>query len=327
MTCQSISNGFVLEGTGSTVGPSINYEWIFDNTIIGSEITIEVFEEGVYTLLVTDSENGCEDSEDIEINIPVVDLDPIMAINGESCFGEADGSLFIDTVIGGQAPYLFALMSDNFTTNNVFENLQPGNYTLTIQDADGCESQTEVIISPASSLIVDLGDDQHINLGDSLELSFFTNMIIDTIIWDFEESLSCLDCQEPMVNPFEQTNYTVTLIDVNGCIESDQITIFVDKRRNVYIPNTFSPNDDGFNDYFMIYGGPEVEIIHDFKIYNRWGAVMYSASNFSPNDPLFAWDGRHRGKEVNPAVFVYFAEIEFVDGRKEILRGDITLTK
>ncbi|MFT5438029.1 MAG: gliding motility-associated-like protein, partial [Ulvibacter sp.] len=326
LTCQSLGNGFILDGNGSSTGTTISYEWIFNNTSIGTAITLEVFEEGVYTLWVRDA-NGCEDLYELEVIIPIVELNPIFDVNDESCPGEADGNLLIDTVTGGQAPYLFALISNNFTTNNLFENLSPGNYTLTIQDADGCEFQTEIIIAAANPLTVDLGEDDRINLGDSIQLSNSTNVIIDTIIWDFEESLSCLDCQEPIARPLGETTYTLTLIDVNGCSSSDQITIFVDKVRRVFIPNVFSPNDDGLNDYFMIYGGPDVKIVRSFNIYDRWGANVFSATNFTPDDFQARWDGRYLGEKASPGVYTYFAEIEFVDGRTEILAGDLTLVR
>ncbi len=327
LTCQSLGSGVLLEGTGSSTGPNISYEWILNNTIISTEITAEVFDEGIYTLWVLDDVSGCVSSNEIELIIPIVVLDPIIDVNNESCLDEDDGSILIDTVLGGQAPYLFALDSDNYTMNNQFVNLSSGSYTLFIQDADGCESQTDIFIQAANPLFLDLGEDQLISMGDSLQLSAVTNVNVDTIMWNLDESLSCLDCLEPFVNPVNQTTYSIMVIDINGCILTDQITIFVDKVQRVFIPNTFTPNQDGLNDNLIIFGGSDVKIIHSFKIYNRWGANLFSATNFPPNDPEFAWDGTFRGEELNPGVYLYFAEIEFVDGRKEILAGDITLIK
>ena len=101
----------------------------------------------------------------------------------------------------------------------------------------------------------------------------------------------------------------------------------VDREQRVFIPNSFSPNGDGFNDQFMIFAGSDVRIIRSFKVFNRWGAALYTANDFSPNDTQFGWDGEFQGQIVNSGVYIYFAEIEFVDGRTEIFRGDLTITR
>ena len=123
------------------------------------------------------------------------------------------------------------------------------------------------------------------------------------------------------------TTYTVQVTDSLGCSATDEITITVDKSRDVYIPNVFTPNGDGINDNFMIFGGIGVTQIEVLKIYNRWGELLFEASNFQPNDPFFSWDGKLKGKSLNPSVFVYFAEISFFDGVTIPYKGDVTLLK
>ena len=55
--------------------------------------------------------------------------------------------------------------------------------------------------------------------------------------------------------------------------------------------------------------------------------VVFERNNFNPNEPQYGWDGTHKGQPLNPDVFVYFAEVEFIDGRVEIIKGDVTLFK
>jgi gliding motility-associated-like protein len=256
-----------------------------------------------------------------------VTLDPTIQIIPESCQNEEDGSIIIDTVVGGQPPYLFSLNSDPFVFNTQYQNLNPGVYNLIVQDADGCETFLELNVPAATSLMLDIGQDEEIYLGDSVQLSVFSNLIIDSIIWDYDESLNCLDCLDPIVSPIDETEYSVTLIDINGCEISDQIVIFVDKTQKVFIPNGFSPDGDGANDYFMIYAGSDVRSIRNFRIFDRWGANLFSRSNFNPNDPQYGWDGIYNGEVVVSGVYIYYAEIEFVDGRVEVMSGDITVIK
>jgi hypothetical protein len=81
------------------------------------------------------------------------------------------------------------------------------------------------------------------------------------------------------------------------------------------------------NDIFTVFSGQGVAMINEFKIFDRWGNAVYEGGPFPPNDPTFGWNGQLHGQPMNPAVFVYYVEVEFVDGRKEVLKGDVTLVK
>ena len=118
-------------------------------------------------------------------------------------------------------------------------------------------------------------------------------------------------------------------MDDKGCTAVDDILIRVNKNRDVYIPNGFSPNGDGVNDFFTIYGKEEqITKVHTFQVFSRWGEPVFLArQDFEINRGNHGWDGTHRGEELNPAVFVYFVEVEFIDGTIELFKVDVTLTK
>ena len=104
--------------------------------------------------------------------------------------------------------------------------------------------------------------------------------------------------------------------------------IVIEKDRRVYIPTAFSPNGDGDNDIFYIFADEsQVTKVNQFSIFSRWGEVMFEASNFEPNNSQIGWDGTFKEERMDPAVFIYFAEIEFIDGHVEMYKGDITLLK
>ncbi len=105
------------------------------------------------------------------------------------------------------------------------------------------------------------------------------------------------------------------------------LTVFVKKDRPVYIPNAFSPNDDGINDLLTVFGGKNAVKVHSFLVFNRWGETVFEHYNFSPNDPSIGWDGRHRGQFLNPGVFTWIAEIEFLDGSVELYEGAVNLIR
>ena len=103
--------------------------------------------------------------------------------------------------------------------------------------------------------------------------------------------------------------------------------IFVSEDLPVYIPNAFSPNGDGNNDHFIIYGDNNSIKIPLLQIFDRWGNMVFEAKDFRPNDPKFGWDGMFEGRFMNAQVLVWKAEIELFDGRVETITGDLTLVR
>jgi gliding motility-associated-like protein len=114
---------------------------------------------------------------------------------------------------------------------------------------------------------------------------------------------------------------------MDGCEGQDQIRVNVSKARLVYIPNAFTPNGDGENDKWRVFTGPGVRKILGVQLFDRWGNHVFS--NLSPEDPnregSSGWDGRIDGGLLHPGVYVYLVEIQFIDGRIFIYRGDVTL--
>ena len=188
-------------------------------------------------------------------------------------------------------------------------------------------------VPEANFLIVDLGEDRTIQLGDSVQLEALNTLQpfednVYEIFWDpIDASINCDTCVQVYVSPINTTQYTATIVDTTGCSASDDITITVIKERPIYIPTAFSPNNDGQNDFFGIYGGPGVKRVQDFYIYDRWGELMFEGHNFQPGQPGYEWGGTLKGKELNPAVFVYYALIEFEDGNVIEYVGDVTLLR
>ena len=77
----------------------------------------------------------------------------------------------------------------------------------------------------------------------------------------------------------------------------------------------------------MIQGGTDVQQIKNWQIFDRWGNAIFSANDFQPNDPTYAWDGKARGDDAASAVYVWYVEVEFIDGEVELFKGDVTLVR
>ena len=321
-----------LNGIASAEGAPIELLWSGPGILSGaSSLNPIVDAPGAYNFLVTNLSNGCTAFDEVVItentNAPTGAL---IDLTLPTCFGDDDASIQIDSVIGGVGPYLFAFEEFPYTDISLLQYLPSGNYTLSIQDMVGCEWDTLITINDPIELIVDLGPDLTIELGDSIPLEGLINIPIaevDTFIWSTNNYLNCTDCLDPISFPTEEINYTLTVFNDKGCVASDEISITLDKLRLVYIPNAFSPDNNGRNDEMMIYGGKDVKEIKAFKIFDRWGELVFEDYDFQPNDPAHSWKGTLNGQALNPAVFVYYAEIEFIDNRVEIYQGDITLLR
>ena len=138
-------------------------------------------------------------------------------------------------------------------------------------------------------------------------------------------SLSCLDCPETNAFPLDDAQYTI-LVSNEFCRDTATITVNVDKTRRVYIPNVFSPNGDGVNDYCYLQS-PDPGNIRSFKVFDRWGSLLYDSSASALNDLLSGWDGRSKGELLNSGVYLYFIEMEFIDGVIEEFTGSITILR
>ncbi|HZV43959.1 MAG TPA: gliding motility-associated C-terminal domain-containing protein, partial [Saprospiraceae bacterium] len=97
--------------------------------------------------------------------------------------------------------------------------------------------------------------------------------------------------------------------------------------RIIFIPNVFSPNDDGNNDNFTIFGRFNLTMINKLNIYDRWGNQLFGGVGLTPGDEEHGWDGTFNEKPMQPGVYVYTAELLYEDGVTEVVIGNITLVR
>ncbi len=111
-----------------------------------------------------------------------------------------------------------------------------------------------------------------------------------------------------------------------GCEAKDRVLVVVERPRKVHVPTAFSPNGDLNNDRLLVHGQSSARAI-SFKVFDRWGELVYQAENFPFNDPDTGWDGTFRGQPMNPGVYVWLLEVEYLDGVRDVLRGNTTLIR
>jgi len=318
ISCQGLKDGSIrLSPYGGL--PPYRFQW--NN---GSQSPqLDQIAANTYTCTLTDAA-GCEKV------IPITLVEPeVLALNvhfqNPDCAGINTGSAQVMGTTGGTPLYEYDLSGTGFGPKDNFSLLSPGSYKMTVRDANGCEqSQTGSLIAPIIPEI-ELGPDRTVELGDIIRLDLTTSTLLDTFIWSAQPGLSCYNCPEPDAQALHTTTYQLTVTAPGGCTASDLVTVQVQDRRNVYIPNTFSPNDDGFNDQFTVYGGREVSTIKKLQVFSRWGELVFQQDNMLPNDESAGWDGRFRGKDLPPGVFTWLAQVEFIDGVVTLYQGSITV--
>ncbi len=316
-----------LNTDGSSNGNQFQKSWIIDGVTLTNLDFVTVENPGVYTLIVTDLNNGCTSESQVTV-IENTERPTDVGLTSDDiiCFGDNNGIIQINEIVGGTAPYTIELNGQTFTDLPSLDNLGPGNYPLLVTDAIGCTLETDVTIVEPPQVFVALGADITINLGESTFLSASTN--VDDITWSSEGDLDCVeDCLIQEVMPLTTTTYEVLVMDENGCPAIDQIVVNIQFDRAVYIPNAFSPNADGINDFFRVFGNSSVLRVQNMLIANKWGEIVYEEDDILLSDERKFWDGRHRGELLNDNVLVYYVIVEYIDGRTDFFKGDVTLIR
>lgn len=318
------------------INPPGNYDlqWTTDSSgqILSGQNSpqIRVNQTGFYTLVATDQINGCSSSTTVRVGAPELPEVADLAIRHITCFGKNDGVLNIASVLGGTPPYVYSVDGGPFMVAPEFRRLPPGDHQLLVQAIDGCELDTTFTVLEPADLVLTLDPDTTIHLGQQIALwrddALSDPSRLEQLLVTAPLSADML-CDTCMYEPVHSFRYEVTVLDSNGCRAISERTITVDKNRRVYIPNVFAPDSPYDNAQFRVFCGEDVQRIRTFRVYNRWGRSIVEQNDLSPNDPLLSWDGRINGEKAQPAVYVFFAEIEFKDGLTEQYRGDVTLIR
>ncbi|MBI5915865.1 MAG: gliding motility-associated C-terminal domain-containing protein, partial [Bacteroidetes bacterium] len=319
--CQGGQTG-ILQANVS--GPGSIFSYIWSNG--GTQPSASTLAAGSYSVTIS-NENGCMASSSASVTEPT-EIQVVFSTNQLSCLDPADGGIVtVEQVSGGVGPYSFSSDGFSFDQNQALTGFVAGPNIFYVQDAGGCVREFGATIEGPQQLVIDLGNDESINLGESVTLEVSSNQSNLSYLWSPAELLSCADCRSPLATPLSDQIFSVTVTDEFGCTASDDVFVEVNNSRKVYIPNAFSPNGDGFNDLFVPFVGASVRTIKAFNIFDRQGNQVYTASDFLPTGPGMGWDGVFKGKEMQPAVFVWMAQIEFIDGQILLFKGDVALLR
>lgn len=319
------SNLYSVNLSSSGANGNVFYDWNL-NSLDGLAQLMDLV-PGEYEVIAIDEAN-CRDtvifslSEQTPINATITSIPPDCDANL--------GRIIIEEISGGLAPYTYAVNQSTFNTIHGFpfaiNELSSGNYDLTIGDAAGCERTYSVEIGGPASLTLELLDLIEIRAGDSVLISGITNFTPVVVQWSPALGLSHPDSLISWVFPRENTVYNLEATDETGCTISKTLTVNVDQTRNIFIPNIFSPNGDGANDTFTIYGS-DVEMVTSLRIFDRWGNLLFQSSDFQPGALNKGWDGKVNGEIVPAGTYLYMVELNLRGQISEVASGAVTLMR
>jgi gliding motility-associated-like protein len=310
----------------TATGGTVPYSYNWSNNGFGQPVIN--LTAGDYIVTVSDAKQ-CTATGTATIGEPTAVVATVSKTDA-ICYGEKTGRIQVDAdpvFGGGTPPYVYSLDGISYSPTNYFINVPAGTYTAHIQDAVGCELALPVEVTSNPQMLLNAGEDVSINLGQSVQLQGSTASTSYTTVWTPAATLSNATILTPSATPTETTRYSVAITDADGCQISDNVVVTVLTDRHIYVPTIFTPNGDGTNDFFGVFGGVDVTRIKLFQVFDRWGELVYEGKDFQPNDSRFAWDGYFQGALLNSSVLVYYIQVEFKDGKTEEFKGDVTLMK
>ncbi len=218
----------------------------------------------------------------------------------------------------------------NNATDSV-QNASPDattNYQVVGFDGVGCFSDTAYInIKVYPIPTVEAGPDRTINVGSVADLVPVISSDVTQVDWQPTYGLMRNVYPGISVRPNQNTEYTVEVKNAGGCLARDKVNVFVVcNGGNLFIPNTFSPNNDGSNDLFYPRGTGLFKI-KTFKVYSRWGEQVFEKNSFNANDAAFGWDGTFKGRPLNVDVYVYVVEIICDNNAVLLYKGNVALVR
>jgi gliding motility-associated-like protein len=268
---------------------------------------------------------GCENFDTVILTV-TKPFQMLITPNDTLCIGES-------TVLAasGAKSYIWSPPAGLNRTDIAAPTARPNTttqYRVVGYDGHNCFTDTNfVMITVGPRPTLNIGPDLTLSTGSVVHLNPVTqNGPIINWAWTPSAGLSCTTCPAPTLTVKDNSYYVLSVTNNYGCITNDTIFIFVFcKSAQVFIPNAFTPDGDGLNDILMVRG--KGIFVKTFRIFSRWGELVFEKTNFDPNDLKYGWDGKVRGVPATPDVFVYTADVICDNGIIYTYKGNTTLLK
>jgi gliding motility-associated-like protein len=269
---------------------------------------------------------------------------PVIAGRTPLCVGD-DLFLQATSSIPGNASinYLWKGPGTGFPVNaptagiNKVKITDGGVYSVTVTSPQtGCSATSDKVIQVGGFPIVKFAQDTltlptgyRLNLVPEITNAADPGILpMQKYIWTPAQDLICNDaiCSSPVANIKNSICYKVTATNIYGCSGSDDICIKVFcQNSQVFVPNAFVPNGNVPENRKLIVRATGINSVKSFRVFNRWGKVVFERTNFPPNSADFGWDGRVDGKLADTGVYIYTVDVICENGTPYSFKGNVTL--
>lgn len=310
--------------------PGYTYTWN-PGALNGNLQNISPVATTTFTAYVTDA-NGCSDSTTITISVDPV---PVPLFTADTVSGCAPLCVNFSDASTGPVSYWNWDFGDGNTSSSQDPSYcytDPGNYTVTLNAVTGAGCTGTIVMNnfisvfavPSAAFVSSPQPATMIN-----PVITFTDASSGAVTWNwsFGDVLNSYSSQQNPAFQYPDANcypVVLTVTSANGCTDTAMQEICIDPEITLYVPNTFTPNGDGSNEYFLPLGtGIEWNTFH-MLIYDRWGNLIYET--YSISEP---WDGRVQGYSeiVQEDVYVWKISVTDIKGGKHNLIGHVNVIK
>ncbi|MFN8292217.1 MAG: gliding motility-associated C-terminal domain-containing protein [Chitinophagales bacterium] len=297
--CYNVADGSIVVDA-SNGAPVYNFVW--GNGASGSSLSQLL--PNTYDVTVTDN-NQCTGTQSFTIQPAPVFTASIDSVKHVTCFNGSDGRLTA-TGVGGTPGYQY-LWNNNAQTASI-QRLKAGNYAVTVFDSRNCVATAQTTVTEPDEIVALPPDTTIIKVGKKQKLLVEVTPSSSNYVYEWrpQRGLSCYDCNDPIASPIQSIDYTFIVRDANGCADTLLIPFTVLADKTIYIPNFFSPDGDGNNEFWCLFADAVQSI--DLKVFNRLGEMV-----FATNDLKQCWDGYYRGEKVDAGLYVYVVRFSFID--------------
>lgn len=271
---------------------------------------------GTHYVTITD-QNGCS-VIDSAIIFSQGDLEALtLFVDSIDCFSENYGSIEIEPV-GGTFPYEYSIDGGrSFGPFRFFPDLAPGSYDIVVRDYKGCETIDTVVLIEPDPISASNFTDTTMFFGDTLILTpnITGNQGDYQIIWPDDSvrmDYEVVDDSTAIFYPINNGTYSYTVEDENGCTTEFFFLIRVDKRPRIFVPTAFTP-DLSTNNLLGILGDEGV-FIEEFRIFDRWGEIVYENTEFFIDNSPQGWNGQLNDTKCQPGIYTWYAIFIYTDG-------------
>ncbi len=271
-------------------------------------------------------DNGCIATD--TISLVIADLDFNWQLDVAAKCDKMKAQISIIELEDNALNTQFSLLDENSVVRFPLE-LSPGTYRLQLENELGCRTVKEVFIEAPTPLNLQAPSIIEAFLGELINpVVTYTPQDRNIMDWRWTSVLNidCPTCPNPNLSA-DNGIVEVWAIDDQYCKDSLQIKLRIREADDVYVPNVFSPNGDGINDFFYPITGPDIQVVKQMHIYDRWGNLLFNSSEFPPQNTQGAWGGTAKGLPVSEGTYVYRLVLE--TRSKKIIRktGTITLVR